>query len=93
MKETKVVHHWRFEDGEVRSYNHEHGVIDTPDPMPRGWYCWVFPQDNDDFIGWMNTYCPTADRTFRFNSGNPMHSVYISDDAEAVLFSLKYGSD
>jgi hypothetical protein len=93
MKETKVVHHWRFEDGEVRSYNHEHGVIDTPDPMPRGWYCWVFPQDNDDFIGWMNTYCPTADHTFRFNSGNPMHTVYISDDAEAVLFSLKYGTN
>jgi hypothetical protein len=90
MKETKVVHHWRFEDGEVRSYNHGRGIIDTPDPMPRGWYCWVFPQDNDDFTQWMNTYCPTAEHTFRFNSGNPMHTVYISSDSEATLFALKY---
>jgi len=34
--------------------------------------------------------CPTADITHRFNSGDPMYTVYISNDKEAVLFQLKW---
>jgi hypothetical protein len=89
MRSATSVHHWRFEDGTTSA--NPHSVIPM-DPMPRGWYCWVYPDDDHDFTQWMETHCPTADHTFRFNSGDPMHTVYISDDKEAMLFSLKYGT-
>ena len=60
------------------------------EPMPRGWYCWVYPKNDQEFIEWMDAKCPTADYTFRFNSGDPMHTVYIKDDQEAMLFQLKW---
>jgi hypothetical protein len=89
MRSTTSVHYWRFEDGETIPEQSSF-LITNIDPMPRGWYCWVYPSDDHDFIEWMKTNCPTADHTFRFNSGDPMHTVYISSDVEATLFSLKY---
>ena len=81
------VHHWRFETG-----NREDSVGDLwkHDPMPRGWYCWVYPKDGCDFDDWMKKNCPTADVAFRFNSGDPMYTVYIKDDEEATLFGLRW---
>lgn len=82
-----VVHHWRFEDGKT---------IPNPgnpfplDPPPRGWYCWVYPEDDREFVEWMEKNCPTADVTHRFNSGNPMHTVYIKEDKEATIFQLRW---
>ena len=87
MRQTTSVHHWRFETG-LREDSV--GDLWKHEPVPRGWYCWVYPQDDHDFTQWMETNCPTADHTFRFNSGDPMHTVYISSDAEATLFALKY---
>jgi len=34
--------------------------------------------------------CPTADCTHRFNSGDPMYTVYIRYDHEATLFQLRW---
>jgi hypothetical protein len=81
------VHHWRFETG-----HREDSVGDLwkHDPVPRGWYCWVYPKDGCDFDDWMSKNCPTADVTFRFNSGDPMYTVYIKDDNEATLFGLRW---
>ena len=90
MRTATIVHHWRFEDG-VTIPNP--GSPFPLDPPPRGWYCWTYPNDNQEFLEWMNQNCPTADVTHRFNSGNPMFTVYITSDAEATLFSLKYGTD
>jgi hypothetical protein len=87
MKLTTAVRHWRFETGlreDSVGYSWKH------DPVPRGWYCWVYPQDGYDFGDWMTKNCPTADVTFRFNSGDPMYTVYIKDDEEATLFGLKW---
>jgi hypothetical protein len=81
------VQHWRFEDG---------GTCPNPGsqwPMeasPRGWYCWVYADDQKVFMDWMEKNCPTADCTHRFNSGDPMTTVYIKEDQEAVLFQLKW---
>jgi hypothetical protein len=81
------VHHWRFETGDRED---SVGDLWKHDPMPRGWYCWVYPKDGCDFDGWMTKNCPSADVTFRFNSGDPMYTVYIKDDEEATLFGLKW---
>ena len=89
MKLTTSVHHWRFETGFRED---SVGDLWKHDPMPRGWYCWVYPKDDSEFYEWMETNCPTADVTHRFNSGDPMYTVYIFDDKEATLFTLKYGN-
>jgi hypothetical protein len=81
------VHHWRFETGDRED---SVGHLWKHDPMPRGWYCWVYPKDNCDFDDWMTKNCPSADVTFRFNSGDPMYTVYIKDDNEATLFGLRW---
>jgi hypothetical protein len=87
MRSTTSVHHWRFEDG---TREDSVGNLWKHDPMPRGWYCWVYPKDNCDFDDWMTKNCPSADVTFRFNSGDPMYTVYIKDDNEATLFGLRW---
>lgn len=86
MRKT-VVHHWRFENG-----------VDPINPgnpfgemrVPRGWYCWVYPENDRDFETWMATNCPATDCTHRFNSGDPMYTVYIKEDKEATIFQLKW---
>ena len=60
------------------------------DPPPRGWYCWVYLNDDREFEEWMSRMCPTADCTRRFNSGDPMTTVYISEDSEATAFQLRW---
>jgi hypothetical protein len=90
MRSTTSVHHWRFETG-LREESV--GDLWKHDPMPRGWYCWAYPADNHNFKEQMKRMCPTADVTFRFNSGDPMYTVYIKDDAEATAFQLMYGTN
>ena len=81
------VHHWRFEDGKTCP---NPGNTFPLDPPPRGWYCWVYPEDYDSFYDWMGKNCPTTECTNRFNSGDPMITVYIKDDKEATLFQLRW---
>jgi hypothetical protein len=81
-----VVNYWRFEDGNTCP---NPGSMFPSDPPPRGWYCWVYA-DDDEFREWMTKMCPTADITHRFNSGDPMWTVYIKEDTEATLFQLKW---
>jgi hypothetical protein len=86
MRKT-VVHHWRFEDGLTIPNPDSQWPIEPP---PRGWYCWVYPQDDNEFEEWMSRMCPTADCTRRFNSGDPMTTVYIKEDSEATAFQLRW---
>jgi len=84
------VHHWRYEDGKT-SPNAGHPIKELIlDPPPRGWYCWVYLNDDREFEEWMSRMCPTADCTRRFNSGDPMTTVYISKDSEATAFQLRW---
>ena len=82
-----VVHHWRFNDG-VTPINPGNPFGETV--VPRGWSCWVYPEDNQEFEIWMTRMCPTADFTPRFNSGDPMWTVTITDDKEATVFQLRW---
>jgi len=81
------IHHWRFEDGLTCPNPGSQWLLDPP---ARGWYCWAYPSDNKQFVEWMDRCCPTADVTHRFNSGDPMYTVYIKDDKEATLFKLAW---
>jgi hypothetical protein len=87
MRAKTSVHHWRFEDGKTPL---NLGSRWEMPPAPRGWYCWVYPENNDAFESRMAKNCPTADCTQRFNSGDPITTVYIKDDKEAMLFELKW---
>ena len=91
MRDKTIVHHWRFHDGKPelvgKSVIYPTGYRDGP---PRGWYCWVYPKDDAEFYDWMSTNCPKADCTHRFNSGDPMYTVSIADDAEATLFAMRW---
>ena len=86
MRKT-TVHHWRFEDGKSCP---NPGSAFPLDPPPRGWYCWVYPKDDREFEDWMSKNCPTAECTHRFNSGDPMYTVNIRNDKEAMLFQLRW---
>ncbi len=81
------IQHWRFEDGKTIP---NPGSQWEMDPPPRGWYCWVYADDHQEFIDWMELNCPSADCTSRFNSGDPMVTTYIKEDKEATLFQLKW---
>ena len=82
-----IVNYWRFDDGNK--------PINPGNPfgeicVPRGWYCWVYPENDEEFADWMSRMCPTAEVTHRFNSGDPMWTVYIHDDTEVTLFQLRW---
>ena len=87
MRNKTSIHHWRFEDGKTCP---NPGSRWEMDPVPRGWYCWAYPADDREFEVWMSKNCPTADVTHRFNSGDPMYTVFIKEDKEATVFQLMW---
>jgi hypothetical protein len=87
MAMRTIIHHWRFNDG-VTPINPGNPFGETI--LPRSWTCWVYPEDNHEFEIWMTRMCPTADFTPRFNSGDPMWTVDITDDKEATVFQLRW---
>jgi len=92
VRRGNSIHHWRFEDGKT-SPNAGHPIKELiHDPPPRGWYCWMYPGNDEEFRTWMAQCCPTAEVIHRFNSGDPMWTVYISDENEAMLFKLKWST-
>jgi hypothetical protein len=86
-----LVHHWRFQTGEPEEVG-KSAIYPTGyrDGAPRGWYCWVYPADDREFEEWMSKNCPTTDFTHRFNSGDPMYTVYIKEEKEALIFQLRW---
>jgi len=85
---TTRVLHWRFENG-VDPINPGSQWPSIPE---RGWYCWVYPEDDRVFEDWMEANCPMAECTHRFNSGDPMYTVYIADEQECMIFKLRWGT-
>ena len=90
----KIVTHisyWKYENGKPEqvapSIIYPDGLQDT---VPAGWYCWVYSDNTYGFIDWMKLHCPSADATPRFNSGNPMITVFIPDNKEASMFALAF---
>lgn len=44
----------------------------------------------NQFEAWVEEFLPSADIAWRFNSGDPMFTLYIADDAEATLFCSRW---
>lgn len=87
-----IINHWRYEDGKRHPHSGPPSIVGgIMEPAPAGWYCWVYPENDREFEQWMYNYCPTAECTHRFNSGDPMYTVYIKDSQEATMFALKWG--
>lgn len=90
-----VVNHWRYDDGwhiVPTAFLRDHN---GPDHEFRkecvGWHCWLYAADGVDINDWMKTNMKGVyDCTFRFNSGDPMHTIYIADDEDASLFKLRW---
>ena len=81
------IHHWKYSNGAPEpvavSAMHPTGRRETP---PAGWYCWAYPNDDALFVEWMARECPSADMCHRYNSGDPMFSIYFSSAQEALRF-------
>lgn len=91
------VNHWRYEDGwqEIPLVLKDKNGVVTNDRIFNeeivGWHCWVYPANEVDFENWMDENMTDCyDCTFRFNSGNPMFTVHITDDEDATLFKLTW---
>lgn len=95
------IHHWRYEDG---WQNIPAFLIEKGQPSKEfhadivGWHCWVYPYSDDktfkdfeQFERWLDENCPSAEYTRRFNSGDPMITVFIRDKNDAAMFCLTWG--
>ena len=76
-----VVHYWAYHDIDRAN------LADCARP---GWGCWAYPSDRRAFEHWMETNCPLAECTPRFNSGDPMYTIHITNEEEATLFKLQW---
>lgn len=94
MIDHVTIRHWRYEDGwsDIPQVLRNMG---DPEREFReeviGWHCWVYCNGHNEFIDWMEINCPTSDCTPRFNSGDPMVTVHITDKHEAMIFALRFG--
>jgi hypothetical protein len=96
MTKKVSVQHWRHEDG----WRSVPQVFRNKDPsLPEkefnpemvGWFCWVFTSNYQEFEEWMQqNMVGKYDCTPRFNSGNPMTTVWIREDEDATKFKLKW---
>jgi hypothetical protein len=93
MEQRVVVHHWRYEDGwyTVPAILLKNGKSERQFSEELvGWHCWVYCKNHHEFIAWMAEHCPEADCIPRFNSGDPMVSVTITNKDEAAYFMLNF---
>jgi hypothetical protein len=87
-RDKTSVHHWAYNDGQQWTTNY---VEFRPEIV--GWHCWVYPSDRTDFETWMKENMKGVyDCTYRFNSGDPMYTVFIRDDEDATFFKLKWNT-
>jgi len=95
MDQSVSIHHWRYCDGwsDVPYVF----LLDKTMPGERefreeliGWSCWVYCNNHNQFMDWMAEHCPTADCTPRFNSGDPMVTIHITNKDEAAYFKLNF---
>jgi len=55
-----------------------------------GWSCWVYPENDKEFVSWMTENCPSSEVIYRYNSGDPMYTVSITEPDEATMFALQW---
>jgi hypothetical protein len=93
------VRHWRYDDGRVKTFDRKIGAwvdLGEVEDEQKGWHCWVYLDDQFEitrFNNWLQLHIRKGYEAIRrFNSGNPMTTLIISDDDEAMKFK-EYWSD
>lgn len=89
-----IVQNWHYNDGWrdipfvlSRSLTREREF----DEELVGWHCWVYAGNDCDFRKWMEeNMTGPYECDFRFNSGDPMHTVQIKSEEDATLFKLRW---
>ena len=90
-----IINYWRHEDGWIII---PEVLRKSPGAQEKefredivGWHCWAYPEDGNAFEKWLKTNMKGKyDCTFRFNSGDPMFTVWIKEDEDATLFKLTW---
>jgi hypothetical protein len=89
------VQHWRYDNGWknipeiLRKYRN--GAEQEFDEDLVGWHCWVYEESDENISKWMKENMKGEyECDFRFNSGNPMHTVLIKDNEDATAFKLRW---
>ena len=83
-----IVEHWKY------SVRPDDDYIDTTGVNGTGWSCWAYATHmKEDFEEWMEqNMLGRYDCTLRFNSGNPMYTVWIENEVDASAFKLRWQS-
>ncbi len=94
MARSTLVHNWRYDNGyyEIPTVlRKESGPTKEFRKEYVGWHCWVYPEDNQKFSNWMKENMQGKyDCTYRFNSGDPMWTVFIENAEDATLFKIMF---
>lgn len=89
-----IVNYWKYNDGWTmipHVLQAHYGKDREYNDFIKGWHCWVYPENDLEFVKWMKDNMKGHyDATWRFNSGDPMYTVYIREDEDASLFKLKW---
>ena len=86
------ISYWKYSDGWDEEYNPITKSHTRMFSLSRvGWSCWAYPNDHYEFEQWMkeNMSGPYS-CVRRFNSGDPMNTVWIATNQDATLFKLTW---
>ena len=88
------VNHWHYNDGwrhipEILRKDHEPEM--EFEECLVGWHCWAYASQDENIEQWMkDNMAGKYECDFRFNSGDPMHTIIIKENEDATLFKLKW---
>ena len=95
MNQGKVtVHHWHHDDGRrvvpIILRKPGQNIEEFHEDLV-GWHCWAYADDRIEFENWMQRNMKgDYEAIHRFNSGDPMFTVFIQDEEDAALFKLTW---
>lgn len=92
-----IVNHWRYDNGMrelpeiLKPKNSAVTLTSYFSEEYKGWHCWFYTTEDLNIEEWMEeNMSGEYECDFRFNSGNPMHTIFIKSDEDASLFKLKW---
>jgi hypothetical protein len=85
------IKHWDYNTGWRTLYNIKGNYDKEFDEYLVGWHCWAYPEVDENIIQWMKDNMKGSyECDFRFNSGDPMHTIHIRSAVDATLFKLRW---
>jgi hypothetical protein len=105
MSYKVLVQNWNYHSGwvDVPFFLYKNGKGPTKEFREDlvGWHCWVYvypeqgitstPNIEEAFLAWMDTNMKGRfEADWRFNSGDPVYTIHITDEEDATLFKLRW---